>query len=67
MFMLAKFVGYCNDAKRELDQCFRLEKAEKRKENLRKAREFDARYEESKRARAATSQKQSGPTDTSSS
>jgi hypothetical protein len=65
--VLGKFVGYCNDAKRELDQCFKLEKNVKRSENLKKAREFDAIYEESKRARAAAqAQKQSGTADSSS-
>nr|CCA22679.1 unnamed protein product putative [Albugo laibachii Nc14] len=30
----AKFLGACNEAKRALDDCFRMEKEEKRKQNL---------------------------------
>lgn len=41
----AKFFGACNDVKAEMDRCFRAEKEVKRKENLRKAREFDAKFE----------------------
>jgi COX assembly protein 2 len=39
-----KFFGSCNDAKVLLDQCFREEKEERRRENLAKAREFESRW-----------------------
>jgi hypothetical protein len=41
---LGKWFGACNDVKAELDECFKREKIEKRKENLRKSREFEDRY-----------------------
>ena len=34
---MMKFLGACNDAKRALDHCFRLEKQAKRDANFRKA------------------------------
>jgi COX assembly mitochondrial protein 2 len=40
-----KFFGKCNDIKAQLDQCFKREKEEMRDENLRKARDFEARFE----------------------
>jgi COX assembly protein 2 len=43
---LGKWFGNCNELKRELDECFYLEKKAKQGENLRKAREFDAKFEE---------------------
>ena len=36
-----KFWGACNDQKAAMDACFKAEKDEKRRENLRKARAFD--------------------------
>ncbi|TMW69348.1 hypothetical protein Poli38472_001504 [Pythium oligandrum] len=39
---MAKFFGACNDAKNELDKCFRAEKIRKRTENLERARASDA-------------------------
>mmetsp|Transcript_35654 Transcript_35654/g.110395 ORF Transcript_35654/g.110395 Transcript_35654/m.110395 type:complete len:85 (-) Transcript_35654:126-380(-) len=39
----AKFWGACNDAKAAMDACFKLEKDEKRRANLAKARAFDER------------------------
>ena len=41
----AKFWGECNDAKALMDRCFRDEKEKRRSENLRAAREFDAKFE----------------------
>ncbi|CCI10540.1 unnamed protein product [Albugo candida] len=32
-----KFIGACNEAKRALDECFRKEKEEKRRQNLRRS------------------------------
>eukprot|EP01040_Poterioochromonas_malhamensis_P010770 gene10770-11739_t len=43
---IGKWFGACNDAKRDLDHCFKQEKEVRRKENLRKAREFDTKFEE---------------------
>jgi COX assembly protein 2 len=40
----SKFIGACNAEKIALDQCFKEEKEEKRKENLRRAREFDEKF-----------------------
>lgn len=34
----SKFWGACNDTKRELDLCFRLEKEESRQKNMQKGR-----------------------------
>lgn len=45
----AKFMGKCNQAKVDVDQCFKIEKEVKRKKNLAKAREFDAFWQEQKR------------------
>ena len=39
-----RIFGSCNDAKIALDNCFRAEKDAVRKENLRKARKFQARW-----------------------
>ena len=39
-----KFFGSCNELKAELDECFAREKDVKKQENLRKAREFDAKF-----------------------
>ena len=39
-----KFLGACNEVKAALDECFAREKQAKKQENLRKAREFDARF-----------------------
>ena len=39
-----KFLGSCNDVKSELDECFAREKEVKKQENLRKARDFDAKF-----------------------
>lgn len=44
--IVGKWFGNCNELKRELDECFYLEKKAKQGENLRKAREFDAKFEE---------------------
>ena len=44
MSTLGKFVGACNSVKSEMDRCFRKEKEEKRDINLRKAREFEAKF-----------------------
>ena len=43
---VAKFFGACNDAKRDLDRCFKAEKEKKRAENARVARERRAKFEE---------------------
>ena len=43
--IIGKFFGACNDAKAELDKCFRAEKEAKRKLNLVKARETQAGFE----------------------
>ncbi|CAM9531781.1 unnamed protein product, partial [Ascophyllum nodosum] len=40
-----KFFGACNDAKGALDRCFALEKEEKRKLNMAKARRFEAEFQ----------------------
>ena len=40
-----KFLGSCNDVKAQLDACFKSEKEEKRAANLKKARDFDERFE----------------------
>jgi len=45
-----KFFGKCNQFKAELDACFRQEKEVKRAANLKKAREFDAKFEDFQRA-----------------
>jgi len=39
-------MGSCNQAKTDVDQCFKIEKEVKRKKNLAKAREFDAFWKE---------------------
>ena len=39
-----KFFGSCNEVKSALDECFAREKDAKKRENLRKAREFDAKF-----------------------
>ena len=39
-----KFFGSCNEVKSELDECFAREKEAKKRENLKKAREFDAKF-----------------------
>ena len=41
---MGKFFGKCNDIKAELDICFMKEKIVKRDANLKKAREFDAKF-----------------------
>lgn len=43
---VGKWFGACNKLKSDLDDCFFQEKEVKRSENLRKAREFDAKFEE---------------------
>ncbi|CAN0433724.1 unnamed protein product [Ectocarpus sp. 12 AP-2014] len=40
-----KFFGACNDLKLALDSCFVLEKEEKRRKNMAKARRFDADFQ----------------------
>jgi hypothetical protein len=42
---IGKFFGACNQAKVELDKCFKIEKEQCRQENLAKARKFDAKFE----------------------
>ena len=42
---VGKFLGVCNSLKVELDNCFRAEKEMKRKENLRKAQEFEKKFD----------------------
>ncbi|TYZ63139.1 hypothetical protein PybrP1_008222 [[Pythium] brassicae (nom. inval.)] len=37
-----KFFGACNEAKNELDLCFKAEKVRKRSENFKRAKESDA-------------------------
>lgn len=49
----AKFFGKCNQFKADLDKCFRQEKEVKRAANLKKAREFEAKFEEFQRAQLA--------------
>ena len=44
-YKIGKFFGACNQAKVELDQCFRIEKDQVRQENLAKARKFDEKFE----------------------
>ncbi|CAM9165755.1 unnamed protein product [Hapterophycus canaliculatus] len=41
-----KFFGNCNDFKLALDKCFVVEKEEKRKKNMNKARRFDAEFQQ---------------------
>ena len=48
-----KFWGACNDQKAAMDACFKAEKDEKRRENLRKARAFDAARARRQAERAA--------------
>jgi COX assembly protein 2 len=43
---IGKWFGACNDAKYEMDKCFREEKEQKRKANMEKARAFDQKFEE---------------------
>eukprot|EP00904_Undaria_pinnatifida_P008686 jgi/Undpi1/4948/HiC_scaffold_19.g08300.m1 len=40
-----KFFGACNELKLALDKCFAMEKEQKRKQNMAKARQFDAGYQ----------------------
>ena len=49
----AKWWGGCNDVKANMDECFRQEKERKRSANLKKAREFDAKFEEITKRKAA--------------
>ena len=48
-----KFWGACNDQKAAMDACFKAEKDEKRRENLRKARAFDEARKQRQAERAA--------------
>ena len=48
-----KFWGACNDQKAAMDACFKAEKDEKRRENLRRARAFDAARARRQAERAA--------------
>ena len=48
-----KFWGACNDQKAAMDACFKAEKDEKRRENLRRARAFDAARARRQEERAA--------------
>ena len=48
-----KFWGACNDQKAAMDACFKAEKDEKRRENLRKARAFEAARAQRQAERAA--------------
>jgi len=50
---VAKYFGACNDFKTALDACFRLEKEEKRKLNLQKAREFDKEFDREEQLKLA--------------
>lgn len=43
--VLSKFLGACNDQKRAMDQCFKAEKEEKRRENMLRAREAEERFQ----------------------
>ena len=45
---MTKFFGACNDAKTNLDNCFRAEKILKRDANLAKAKSDKAAWEEKK-------------------
>jgi hypothetical protein len=49
----AKFWGTCNAHKAAMDHCFRLEKDEKRRANLDKARAFDVARVQKQAERAA--------------
>ncbi|CAM9250482.1 unnamed protein product [Discosporangium mesarthrocarpum] len=65
-----KFWGNCNDAKAALDKCFVEEKEERRKNNLRKAREFEEKFVEevelrNEELRRETAQAQGGRSRTS--
>jgi len=51
---VAKFWGACNDQKLALDKCFREEKNTKRKANLAKAKEEQARLRAKEAARTAS-------------
>jgi hypothetical protein len=44
-YKLGKFLGACNDVKAELDMCLMREKIMRRDANLKKAREFDRKFE----------------------
>lgn len=43
---MGKFFGACNDFKYQMDKCFKQEKDKKRIENLQKARDIEARFEQ---------------------
>ena len=45
MLLLAKFFGECNEVKRLMDLCFKEEKEIKRRENMIKAREEEAKFQ----------------------
>jgi COX assembly protein 2 len=55
---MGKFWGKCNDIKSELDYCFMQEKIKRRDANLKKAREFDAKFEAYQARVAAEKEKQ---------
>lgn len=48
---VGKWFGACNQLKSDLDECFFLEKEMKRSNNLQKARDFDAKFEEYERVK----------------
>lgn len=45
--LVGKFIGYCNEAKADVDVCFKMEKEKKRSENARIAKEKRIAFEES--------------------
>jgi len=55
---IGKFFGACNERKRELDRCFKLEKERRRAANADGARERRERFE---RARAAAAANEAPP------
>ena len=45
LYPYKKFIGYCNDAKADLDKCFRMEKERMRKENMNKGRKEEQEWQ----------------------
>jgi len=58
---IAKFWGECTDLKLKLDQCFRQEKAIKRKANFEESKRFKERLRANKAAMDASNLESSSP------